>query len=163
MTLDRIHLPSGERLEVLRNAASTAGAAFEFDAVIPPGVAGPPAHRHRRGTETFTVLDGELAVRVGRDRRVLGPGQEVIVPPGVTHSFHNPTGRTVRIRTLETPAGPLEAQFRALAGAGRFPPLTEIARINVAHDYDYLLPGVPVSLQRLLWRALAALPGGARG
>lgn len=158
MTVDRIRLPTGEDLVVLRNGASTAGAAFEVEAILPAGLSGPPAHRHRFRSETFTVLDGELAVRVGRERRRIGPGEEVTVPPGVTHAFSNPTDRPVRLRTLEAPAGPLEAQFRAMAAAGRFPPVRRLARINVAHDYDLVLHGIPEALQRPLWRFLASLP-----
>lgn len=155
MSSDRIQLPSGETLTVLRNSASTAGAAFEIEAVLPPGLSGPPAHRHRGGTETFTVLDGELRVRLGRDRRLLGPGETVTVSPGITHTFANPTDRPTRIRMVETPAGPLEPQFRALAAAGRFPPLRRLARINVDHGYDYVQDGLPEALQRPLWRLLA--------
>lgn len=159
MTLDRIRLPTGESLTVLRDGRGTAGAAFEIEAVLPPRLSGPPAHRHRGESETFTVLDGELQVRVGREHRLLGPGDRVTVPPGVVHAFANPTDRPVRIRTLETPAGPLEAQFRALAAAGRVPPLRTLARINVEHGYDFVLHGIPEVLQRPLWRLLAALPG----
>ena len=155
MSTDHIDLPTGERLTVLRNGATTAGAAFEIEAVLPPGLSGPPAHRHRRGTETFTVLDGELRVRLGWDRRVLGPGETVTVPPGTTHAFANPTDRPARIRMVETPAGPLEPQFHALAAAGRVPPLRRLARINVEHDYDYVQHGLPETLQRLMWRLLA--------
>lgn len=160
MSTDRIDLPTGEVITVLRDAAGTGGTAFEFEAVIPPGVSGPPPHRHRHGTETFTVLDGALRVRTGREHRLLLPGDELAVPPGVVHAVANPTDRPVRVRTVETPAGPLEAQFRALADAGRFPPLTRLARINVAHDDDFVLHGVPEALQRRLWRLLAALPTG---
>ena len=158
MSLDRIDLPTGETLTVLRTGASSGGAGFEFEAVLPPGLTGPPAHRHRLESETFTVLDGELQVRVGREHRLLRPGEAVTVPPGVVHAFANPTDRPVRIRTCETPAGPLEEQFHALAAAGRLPPLRRLARINVAHDLDFVLHGVPEALQRPLWRLLAALP-----
>lgn len=162
MSTDRIDLPTGEALTVLRNRASTAGSVFEFEAVLPPGLSGPPTHRHRFGSETFTVLDGEVRVRVGRWHRLLGPGEEVTVPPGVAHTFANPTQHPVRIRTLESPAGPLEAQFHALVAAGRLPPLRRLARINVEHDYDYVAYGVPEALQRPLWRLLAALPEPSR-
>lgn len=59
---------------------------------------------------------------------------------------------------METPAGPLEEQFRALAAAGRLPPLVRLARINVAHGLTFNVHGVPDPLQRALWRVLAALP-----
>jgi len=47
------------------------------------------------------------------------------------------------------------AQFRALAAAGRFPPLHRLARINIEYDYDYVQHGLPEVLQRPLWRLLA--------
>ena len=160
MTLDRLRLPTGELITILRNGTSTDGAAFEVEAVLPACLTGPPAHRHRVGSETFTVLEGELAVRVGHDRRLLGPGEAITVAPGVTHSFANPGDQPARIRTLESPAGPLEAQFRAMAEAGRVPPLGRLARINVDHDFDFVLHGLPEALQRPLWRFLAALSTG---
>ncbi|BBF99586.1 MULTISPECIES: cupin domain-containing protein [Pseudonocardia] len=162
MSLDHLTLPTGEALTFLRTGSGTDGAAFEVEAVLPPGLSGPPAHLHRFESETFTVVDGELRVRVGRDSRILGPGESVTVPPGVVHAFANPTSEPVRIRTVETPAGPLEAQFRALADAGRLPPLRRLARINVEHDLSFVLHGVPEALQRPLWRLLAALPAPRR-
>ncbi|TCK24657.1 hypothetical protein [Pseudonocardia endophytica] len=53
-------------------------------------------------------------------------------------SLERPAGRPVRIRMVEDPAGPLEAQFRALAASGRFPPLLRLARINADHDHDHV-------------------------
>jgi hypothetical protein len=76
------------------------------------------------------------------------------------HGFSNPTDEPTRLRTVETPAGPLEDQFRALGNAGRLPPLRALARINVEHDLSFHLHGVPDVVQRFVWRALAALPDG---
>ncbi|GAA2879577.1 hypothetical protein GCM10010472_41870 [Pseudonocardia halophobica] len=59
----------------------------------------------------------------------------------------------------ETPVGPLEEQFRALAGGGRFPPLGELAAVNVRHGLPFALHGVPDLLQRPAWRLLARLHG----
>jgi len=153
--VSRIEMPSGETIDVLHSGAP----AFEFEAVVPPGVAGPPPHRHRGATESFTVLEGVLRVRVGGWTSLLHPGDGIVVPPGVTHSFGNGGDGPVRVRTVETPAGPLEEQFRILASAGRLPPLRRLARLNVAHDLDFSLAGIPDAVQRPLWRLLAALPG----
>jgi hypothetical protein len=61
------------------------------------------------------------AVRVGRAVRDLGPGESVVVPPGIVHAFSNPADEPVCVITRETPAGQLEAQLRVMSSAGRLP------------------------------------------
>ncbi|MGY1706547.1 cupin domain-containing protein [Geodermatophilus sp. SYSU D00697] len=150
-----LHLPTGETIRVLASGQDNGGAALEVDALLPPGLAGPPRHRHRTQTETFTVREGRLRVVVGRDTRVLTAGETVTVPPGVTHGFANPFDEPARIRMRETPAGPLEEQFRALAGSGRFPPIGLLATINVRHGLPFAVHGVPDLVQEPVWRLLA--------
>jgi mannose-6-phosphate isomerase-like protein (cupin superfamily) len=155
MTADRLlRMPTGEVLTILWTGQDTVrdrgGAA--------PGLSGPPLHRHRAETETFTVVEGTLRVRTGRRVRVLTAGQSVTVPPGTVHGFANPSARPARIHTAQTAAGLLEAQFRALAAAGRFPPLRRPARISVEHELSFAVHGIPDVLQRPLWRALAEPP-----
>lgn len=163
MTADHLlHLPTGETLTIRATGGDTGGARFEFDAVLPPGLSGPPPHRHRAEAETFTVLAGRLRVRLGRRTVDLDAGESVTVPPGTTHGFANPFDEPARIRTVEAPAGPLEAQLRALADSGRFPPVRRLARINVEHGLSFSVAGVPDAVQRPLWRGLAALPAPAR-
>ncbi|MEJ2889546.1 cupin domain-containing protein [Actinomycetospora aeridis] len=128
---------------------------FVFSAVLPPRHAGPPAHRHRHEREIFTVEAGQLVVRVGRERRLLRPGESVAVPPGTTHAFANPFDEPVRLRTVESPAGPLQAQLRALASSPGRPPLRELARINAEHDWSFTVRGLPDRPQRFLWWLLA--------
>jgi mannose-6-phosphate isomerase-like protein (cupin superfamily) len=60
------------------------------DNVVPPGFPGPVRHRHARMTDIFYVLEGELTFDIGDERRTLGPGSFVLVPPGVAHTFSNP-------------------------------------------------------------------------
>lgn len=136
---------------------------FVFTAVLPPHHDGPPAHRHRHEREVFTVESGLLLVRLGSRRRLLQPGESVTVEPGTTHAFANPFEEPVRLRTVETPAGPLQAQLRALAAAGGRPPLLELARINAAHDHSFTVAGLPDGPQRALWRLLARIAGGTGG
>ncbi|PVZ11728.1 cupin domain-containing protein [Actinomycetospora cinnamomea] len=154
-----LHLPTGETVTILRSGRD-GGGTFEIEGVLPPGLAGPPRHRHRTQTETFTVLEGRLRVVVGREARVLRPGETAVVPPTVAHGFANPFDEPARIRATEEPAGPLEDQFRALARAGRMPPLRELAAINVRHGLPFALAGVPEAVQRPVWRLLARLHRG---
>ena len=50
---------------------------YAADAVVPP-------HHHRREQITY-VLEGSLEVRVNGEKRVLGPGEGVRIPPGLVH------------------------------------------------------------------------------
>ena len=51
-----------------------------------PGDMAPP-HVHHASDEAFCVLEGRLEVLVGRERRVLGTGEHLVVPAGTTHTF----------------------------------------------------------------------------
>lgn len=128
-----------------------------FRAWVPPKIAGPPAHRHGRETETFTVYEGRLLVRAGKTQRILQSGDSVSVPPGTTHTFSNPFDEPAQIGTVESPAGPLHAQLQVLAQTCGRPPVLKFAEINAEHGFSFTLAGVPDGLQRLGWRALAAL------
>lgn len=158
----RLQLPTGEQVTILASGRDNDGEVFEVEAVLPPRLAGPPRHRHRWQTETFTVLEGRLRVVVGRDVRVLDPGEAVSVPPTVVHGFANPFPEPARIRMRETPAGPLEEQFDALVTAGRLPPLGQLAEINVRHGLSFSLHGIPDVVQRPTWRAMAWVHGRSR-
>jgi quercetin dioxygenase-like cupin family protein len=52
---------------------------------LPAGDYG-PVHLHH-GDEVLRILEGELLIRVGDERRTCGAGDVVVVPPGVLHGF----------------------------------------------------------------------------
>lgn len=51
-----------------------------------------PLHHHRVKDETFIILWGRIAVRLGDQHLVLGPGDQLVVEPGVVHGFSTETG-----------------------------------------------------------------------
>src|SRR5262249_30251456 len=77
----------GHRLSILAGPADTEGRYDLIEGRFPAGAQVPP-HRHHRYTEQIYVLDGELTVWVGRLKTVLHPGDDVVIPPGVSHPFH---------------------------------------------------------------------------
>jgi mannose-6-phosphate isomerase-like protein (cupin superfamily) len=158
MNEDRmLRLPAGELISIIRTGSETAGEVFEFESVLPSGLSGPPAHWHRVEQEGFEVVEGSLRVRVGHSVRHLGPGESVVIEPGIVHAVSNPTGTPVPVVTRETPAGQLEGQLRVMASAGRLPPLLRLAEVNATNGFSFFLAGVPEVPQRLLWQGLARL------
>ena len=70
-----------------------------------PGRMGPPAHKHAEEDDSFLVLDDELVFILGDEEIVAKAGTFVLVPPGVDHTFRNPTDHPVRILNVHAPAG----------------------------------------------------------
>ena len=109
-----------------------------MDSTVPPGFPGPVRHRHARMTDIFYVLEGTLAFDLGGERRFLGPGGFVLVPPGVAHTFANPGREPARFLNVYQPAGN-EGYVKAVAermAAGQPPTPAEMAEIAAQYDFE---------------------------
>src|SRR4051812_18769273 len=88
----------GERIEtgastvVVKATAGTTGGAFSMsEGTLPLGMSGPPPHAHRQTTDTYYVLEGTLHMTVGERELDAPVGSYILVPPGVVHTFANPS------------------------------------------------------------------------
>lgn len=72
-------------------------------------------HVHSRIEEVFYVVEGEFQIRAGDRMLHAGPGDSVLVPPGVPHSFGNQSGKPAKLLLLISPAGVHEHYFEELA------------------------------------------------
>lgn len=82
-----------------------------------PGDPSPPPHLHRRHTESFYVLAGELAFTVAGEERHAAAGTWVQVPPETPHTFAFAGSEPVRFLTVHTPSCGFGEFVRALAAA----------------------------------------------
>ena len=114
----------------------TAGSFFLSETTIAPGFPGPPLHRHARLHDMFYVLDGVLTMRLGDETHEVGPGTFVCVPPGIAHTFSNPSSAPVRFLNFNTPAG-WENYMRALGKAAAAGTLTSDVIGQIASQYDF--------------------------
>jgi mannose-6-phosphate isomerase-like protein (cupin superfamily) len=78
--------PTAGRFTFKTGAAQTEGRLLQVRCVEPRGAAA-PLHVHHDADETWYVLDGELTVFVGDERFEAGPGDFVLGPKGVPHTF----------------------------------------------------------------------------
>ena len=62
-----------------------------------------PRHVHNSGDEAFCVFEGSLEVVLGKERRVLGPGDVAMVPAGTVHTFATHGDRVVRMIAVMSP------------------------------------------------------------
>ena len=107
------------------------------DNTVPPGFPGPVKHRHARMTDVFYVLEGELAFDLGGERRVLGPGSFVLVPPGVVHTFANPGPTPARFLNIYQPAGNEQYLKEAVKRMAEGRPWSPAEMAEVASRYDF--------------------------
>ena len=78
-----------------------------------------PAHLHPRQTEHWSVLEGEVSFRLGREKRVIGPEAGVItVAPGVVHGLES-SGREAHLQCRVEPALHLREFLEESAAAAR--------------------------------------------
>src|SRR6478672_10007973 len=76
---------------------------------------GPPLHLHLQQEEYFYVIEGEVNFQIGDSRQRLKPGDSILGPRGVPHTFA-PTGESAgRLLIAFTPAGKMEQFLRDTA------------------------------------------------
>jgi mannose-6-phosphate isomerase-like protein (cupin superfamily) len=132
------HAIGASELVIKATGEDTGGSFFLSETNVEPGFPGPPLHRHERLVDMFYVLEGTLTMRVGDETVEARPGTFVCVPPGVAHTFSNPSDRPVRFLNLNTPSG-WEGYMRDLASAAEAGELTSEAIGRIASRYDFEL------------------------
>jgi quercetin dioxygenase-like cupin family protein len=117
----------GERLEGEHRLALVKVLADQLDVLeyhVGPGYDGPGPHYHRRHTDAFYVLDGELEFTVAGETVRAPAGTSVVVPPHVVHGFTNPGPGDARFLNAHAPETGFVELMRA-RGRGEDPDATE--------------------------------------
>ena len=163
-TGDTLYNPvTKERMRFLKTAAETDGEYALIELRAEPGAVVAAAHVHPSQTETFEILAGRFAAKVGGETIEAGPGDVVVVGAGKPHKWWNAGEDELVFRTEIRPAQQFERLIEtmfSLAADGKtskkgMPNPLRLAVIANAHVADVALPKVPV------WMQKAALAMGA--
>ena len=157
---------TGQRWVFLRTGADTDGELLESELHVSAG-GYVPSHFHPTQQETFTGVSGEFVVEIGGERRTIRPGDTVVIPPRTPHGF-GPAREASQLLVTVRPALRLDDYFRVFLGLSRDRTIMAPARgiprplLQVAIVMDRFAPevaagGMPLALQRVVFRALAAL------
>ena len=87
------------------------------EVAIEPGGVSPPLHVHRRHSESFYVLAGELTFTVDGGELRASAGSWVQVPPGVSHTFEPTGSEEARFLNIHAPSCGFGDFVRALHAA----------------------------------------------
>jgi hypothetical protein len=94
-----------------------------------------------------------------------GPGEQFIVPPGVSHAMHNTSAEAGRALWQIRPALRTEVFFETLWGLARdgktnpqgVPSLLQLAVLLQTYSQEFRLSQPPYLVQQVLWAALASV------
>ena len=147
------------------------GDVLRVDLFVSPG-AFVRAHVHPAQEETFTGVAGTFELEVDGEKRTIRPGDSVVIPARTPHRFEA-AAEEAHVRVTVRPALELGGYFRAFLNLSRedrlrIPPrglpkpLLLFAALMHRYRREIAAPGIPVWLQRPLWRVLALL-GRLRG
>jgi quercetin dioxygenase-like cupin family protein len=131
-------------------------------------------HVHPKLEERYEVLEGEVTFRLDRKPRRAGPGERLVVPAGVRHSFQNTGEGTAHLLVEADPALQLResiedgvrlARAEMLTASGKprgLRGLIEAAALADRYRETVVLSSPPPVVQRLLFPLLArfAAPNG---
>jgi mannose-6-phosphate isomerase-like protein (cupin superfamily) len=79
---------------------------------------GPPVHLHYHQDEWFCVLEGRVELLVGEKRLTLAPGESVLAPRRVPHTFSSVLPSS-HLLIAFAPAGKMEQYFLDAKGDGK--------------------------------------------
>jgi quercetin dioxygenase-like cupin family protein len=88
------------------------GALSVIESLAPQGDS-PPLHVHRGEDELFHVIEGTLSLRVGDELVELAPGESLLAPKGVPHTYRVDSERARWL--VVTTRGEFEAFVRAVS------------------------------------------------
>jgi mannose-6-phosphate isomerase-like protein (cupin superfamily) len=66
---------------------------------IMPHAGGPPEHLHESFEERFTVKEGTVSFLIGGEKKTLGPGESISIPPMTAHKPFNETDQIAVVQS----------------------------------------------------------------
>lgn len=106
---------TGQTYLFLQTAESTNGELLEIESVFAPFSKEPPRHYHPAQAEDFTILEGELSIKLDNKKIILKKGETLHVPPGQVHAMWNESATPAVANWQTRPAMNSEFLFETFA------------------------------------------------
>ncbi len=132
-----------------------------LELVLEPHAPGPPEHIHTSFPENFIVTEGTLSLLVNGEKKLLRPGESLLVNPGTPHKPFNETDAPVVVKGPLTPEYALPERFTVFltqaygffdeSESNRQPPKALLQMSRFSPKYELWLASPPVPLQKALY------------
>ncbi len=144
----------GLRQTVLKQANGKVYCKIEVE----PQAEGPPVHIHTKFDEVFVGGNHPINMLVGKEEKLLYPGEEIVIPKGTPHKPYNKSDSTITLIMTDDKAFPEEfaVYLSQVYGymdesEGNMKPPKIIFQMAMFNQYfdSYLGEGPPVAIQKL--------------
>ena len=110
---------SGERAKILELPHQNPEGRVVAELIASVGARPVGEHRHPRMVERFTVLEGELTLKLAGQTSILRQGETGAIEPDVWHDWWNASDRDARVRVEATPGERFAYMIETLFGLAR--------------------------------------------
>jgi quercetin dioxygenase-like cupin family protein len=87
----------------VKTSSESSGKISDMEITLLPGGKN-PLHYHKSYSETFTAIDGDLGLGLGKGKRkILKPGNTYTVEPNNLHYFFNPIDKEIKFKSVLKP------------------------------------------------------------
>lgn len=142
---------TGEKFVFLKRSRDTQGEIFEIEFFVREFalVAARP-HIHATAEERVELIAGTARVRMGREEKIVGPGEAVVIPAGMVHFLRGEGEEFLHFRLQMRPPMKTETMFETLIGLHRDGKnLTNpLQALVLASEHGNYLGGPPIWLQK---------------
>jgi len=150
-------------IRFLQTKKDTEGKLLEMESTYFSHSKEPPAHYHPFQTEDFTVLTGELSVRVNGEVKILTQGKSINIRPNVVHSMWNNSDKKTIVNWKVQPAMDTEYMLETLLGLAQngktnedgVPGILQIALTANKFADVFRLNKPPFAVQKIIFTLLS--------
>lgn len=153
---------TGQQISFIQTSDDTGGELLEMESLFQPHSTEPVAHYHPLQDEYFTVLEGELCVRINNGIKILTQGDILRIKKNQVHSMWNGSSKTTRVNWKVMPA--LDTEYFLENGIGianekktdkkGMPGLLQIALLANRFSHVYRVAKPSYAIQKILFTLL---------
>jgi quercetin dioxygenase-like cupin family protein len=154
---------TGQQIRFIQTSKDSNGQVLEMEATYNAMSKEPPSHYHPYQDENFTVISGELRVRLdGEETHTLQAGDTLQIPRGQVHSVWNASKHKAVVNWQVRPALNTEELLETVMGLATdgkcnrqgMPGLLQIALTSGKYNRETRLVSPPLLIQRVFFSVL---------
>ena len=154
---------TGQEIRFIQTSKDTNGQVLEIESTYIAMSKEPVSHFHPYQDENFTVLSGEMRVRLdGEETHTLLPGDTLQIPRGQVHSMWNAGNQKAVVNWQVRPALNTEQLLETIMGLASdgkcnrrgMPGLLQIALTSGKYNRETRIISPPLFIQRVLFSVL---------
>ena len=154
---------TGQQITFIQTSDDTGGELLEIESLFQPNSTEPIPHYHPFQEEHFTILEGELTVRMNGQLQVLKQGAQLCLKKAEVHSMWNHSTQTAKVNWKVIPASDTEyflengvgiVNHKKTNGQG-IPGLLQVALLAKRFSHVYRIAKPAYAIQKILFTMLS--------